>query len=180
MKWFEGFQGSGRLALVKRPSGAGGGITATSSSGFHSRFGSQSQESREGHGHLVSAPPRAEEDDEVADLDGGLYAHKKSKGGTQPNGSSHKRNRTSLNRTSASTSDQVHHISPLPNLGGPTSKHSSISQSRSESNTSLQSLSHHHLPHPSRSATRISWLRLLVRVPSSRDRGFSIWRMSCL
>ena len=45
---FTGFQGSGKLPLVKRPSGAGGGTTATSSSGFHSRSGSQSQQSREG------------------------------------------------------------------------------------------------------------------------------------
>jgi len=33
----------------------------------------QSQQSREGFGHFVSAPPRAEEDDQEADLDGGLY-----------------------------------------------------------------------------------------------------------
>ena len=72
MKWFVGFQKSGRLALVKRPSGAGGGITATSSSGFHSRFGSQSQQSREGFGHSISAPPRTDEDDDEEDLDGGL------------------------------------------------------------------------------------------------------------
>ena len=83
---FEGFQGSGGLALVKRPSGAGGGTMATSSSGSHSRSHSrsqshsqyQSQQSREDFGHFVSAPPAAaEEDDKEADLDGGLYTHKK-------------------------------------------------------------------------------------------------------
>ena len=82
----EGFQGSGGLALLKRPSGADGGITATSSSGSHSRSQSesQSQELGEGFGHFVSAPLlAAEEDDEEADLDGGLYARKKSKSGTK-------------------------------------------------------------------------------------------------
>ena len=40
--------------------------------------------------------------------------------------------------------------------------------------------SHHHLPRPSRSATRIRRVRSLVRVPSTRDRGPSIWRMNSL
>ena len=51
---FEGFQGSGGLALLKRPSVAGGGTTATSSSGSHSRFHSQKfQQSREGFERFV-------------------------------------------------------------------------------------------------------------------------------
>ena len=70
----EVFLGSGGLALLKRPSGAGGGTTATFSSGSHSLFRSQSQQSREGLGHFVSAPPITEQDNEEADLDGGLYA----------------------------------------------------------------------------------------------------------
>ena len=46
---FEECQGSGGLALLKRPSGPGGGITAASSSGSHSRSRCQkSQQSREG------------------------------------------------------------------------------------------------------------------------------------
>ena len=83
---FEGFQGSGGLALLKRPSGAGGGMTATSSSGSHSRSQSRSQQSREDFGHFVSALPPAVEDCEEADLDGGLYARKKSRSSTHSNG----------------------------------------------------------------------------------------------
>ena len=58
---FEGFQGSGGLALVKRPIGAGGGTMAMSPLGSHSRSQSQSQslESREGFRHFVSPPPPA-------------------------------------------------------------------------------------------------------------------------
>ena len=176
---FEGFQGSSGLALVKRPSGAGGGTTATSSSGSHSRSHSrsqshsqyQSQQSREDFGHFVSAPPPAiEEDDEEADLDGSLYAHKKSKSGTHSNGeaSDSRCNRSSLSRTSASASDRAHHISQstLPPQPLPKSKHS---QSRSRSNTSSQSPSPNHLPH-----ARSARLRSLVRAPSSKDRGSSI------
>ena len=150
---FEGFQGSGGLALVKRPSGAGGGTTTTPSSGSHSRSQSRSQQSREDFGHFVSAPPpAAEEDDEEADLDGGLYARKKSKSGTHSNegASDSRRNRSSLGRTSASASDRAHHTAqsdqPIPNPGDPRSKRSSTSQSRSRSNTSSQSPS---LPSPS-------------------------------
>ena len=107
---FEGFQGSGGLVLLKRPTGAGGGATAMSSSGSHSCFQlqSQSQELREGFGHFVSAPPSAaEEEDKDADLDGGLYACKKSKSGTNLNegASDSHQNRSSLSCTSASASD---------------------------------------------------------------------------
>ena len=149
---FEGFQGSGGLALVKRPSGADGGTTATSSSGSHSRCQSLSQQSGEAFGHFVSVRPAAENDEEEADLDGGLYARKKSKSGTHSNGgaSDSRLNRSSLSRTSASVSDRAHHISQstlppqhLPNPGDLKSKHS---QSRSRSNTSSQSPS---LPSPS-------------------------------
>ena len=128
---YEGFQGSGGLALVERPSGAGGGTTATSSSGSHSRSQSQSQsqESREDFGQFVSAPPpAAEKDDEEADLDGGLYTGKKSKSGTRSNegASDLRRNRSSASRTSASASDRAHHISQstLPPQPLPKSKHS--------------------------------------------------------
>ncbi|EDR01322.1 uncharacterized protein LACBIDRAFT_333347 [Laccaria bicolor S238N-H82] len=149
---FEGFQGSGGLALLKRPSGAGagGGTTATSSSGSHShsRSHSRSQQSREGFGHFVSAPllptAAAEEDDENADLDGSLYARKNSNGAHSNGGTSDsRRNRSSLSRTSASASDRPHHTVPPhqhhPNPGVRKSKHSSTSQSRSRSNTSSQS-----------------------------------------
>ena len=142
----EGFQGSGGLALLKRSSGAGGRTTATSSSGSHSQSHSKSQQSREGFGHFVSAPPpAAEEDDEDADLDGGLYARKKSKSGTHSNEVTPdwRRNRSSASRTAASASDRAHHHQPIPNPGSPKSKHS---QSRSRSNTSSQSPS---LPSPS-------------------------------
>ena len=141
----QGFQGSGGLALLKCPRGAGGGTTATSSSGSHSRSHSQSQQSGEGFGHFVSAPPpAAEEDDEEADLDGSLYARKKLKSGTQSNETSDsRRNWSSASRTSASASDRAHHHQPIPNPGGPKSKHP---QSRSSSNTSSQSPS---LPSPS-------------------------------
>ena len=133
------------MALLKRPSGAGGGTTATSSSGSHSRSQSQSQQSGEGFGHFVSAPPpAAEEDDEEADLDGDLYAGKKSKSGTHSNEVTPdwRRNWSSASRTSASASNQAHHHQPIPNPGDPKSKHS---QSRSRSNTSSQSPS---LPSP--------------------------------
>ena len=103
-KEFEGFQGSGGLALLKCPSGAGGGTTATSSSGSHSRsqLQSQSQESRGGFGHFVSAPPpAAEEDDEEADVDGSLCSRKKSTSGTHSNGgaSDSRPNPSSLSRS---------------------------------------------------------------------------------
>ena len=57
---FEGFQGSGGLALLRRPTGTGGGTTATPSSGSHSRSHSrsQSQQSGEGFRHFVSAHRR--------------------------------------------------------------------------------------------------------------------------
>ena len=102
---FEGFRGGGGLALLKRLSG---GTTATSSSGFHSRF--QSQQSGEGFEHFSFAPPQAEQDDEEVDLDGGLNARTNSKsGGTHSNGgaSNSRRNRT----PSTSASDRVQHIS---------------------------------------------------------------------
>ena len=159
-----GFQGRGALALLKRPSGAGGGTTATSSSGSHSRLQYQSQQSREDFGHFVSAPPRAaEEDDEEADLDGGLYARKKSNSGTHSNGgtSDSGRNRSSLSRTSASASDRAHHHQPIPNPGGPKSKHS---QSKSRSNTSSQSPS---LPSPSSRA----FSEAQIVSPSTVERG---------
>ena len=168
---FEGFQVSGGLALLKRPTVAGGGTTATSSSGSHSRSRSpsQSQQLREGFGHFVSAPrPAAEEDDEEADIDGGLYAHRKSKSGPNSNEgtSDSRRNRSSLIRASAPASDRAHHISQstLPPQHLPKSKHS---QSRSRSNTSSQSPSPNHLPHAHSARPR-----LLVRVPSSRGRIF--------
>ena len=140
---FEGLKGSGGLALLERPTAAGGGTTATSSSGSHSR-----SQSREDFGHFVSAPPpAAKREDQDADLDGGLYARKKSRSGTHSDGgaSDLRRNRSSASRTSASASDRAHH---------------------------------HQLPHL-RSATRIHRLKSLVRVPSSKGRGSSIWRMSC-
>ena len=107
---FEGFQGNGGLALLNRPSGAGGGTTATSLSVSHSRSHSrcQSQQSREGFGHLVSAPPpAAEDDDEDTDIEGGLYAHQKSKSGTHSNEGALdlRRIRSSLSQPSASASD---------------------------------------------------------------------------
>ena len=75
---FERSQGSGGLALLKRPTGAGEGATTSSSSGSHSRSQSRSQQLREDFGHFVSAPPpTAEEDDEEADLNGGHYTLKK-------------------------------------------------------------------------------------------------------
>jgi hypothetical protein len=69
---FEGFQGSGGLAPLKRPSGAGGDygcVFVRVSLSFPIAY-SPSQQSRESFGHFASAPPRAEEDDEEADLDG--------------------------------------------------------------------------------------------------------------
>ena len=170
---FEGFQGSGELALLKRPSGAGGGTAATSSSGSNSRSHSrsqshsQSQESREGFGHFVSAPPAAEEDDEDADLDGGLYARKKSKSGTHSNEVTPdwRRNPSSLSRTSASVSDRAHHHQPIPNPGGPKSKHS---QSRSRSNTSSQSPS---LPSPSSPAFSDTLTQAGIVSPSTVEQG---------
>ena len=164
---FEGFQGSGGLALLKRPSGAGGGTTATSSSGSHPRSHSRSQSHSEGFGHFVSAPPpAAEEDDEEADLDGGLYARKKSKSVTNSNeGTSDSRlNRSSASRTSASASDRAHHHQPLPNPGDPKSKHS---QSRSRSNTS-QSPS---LPSPSSPAFSDAHTQAQIVSPSTVEQG---------
>ena len=94
---------------------------------------------------LGAPPPATEEDDEEADFDGGLYAGKKSKSGTHSNegASDSRRNQSSASRTSPSASDRAHHHQPIPNPGGPKSKHP---QSRSSSNTSSQSPS---LPSPS-------------------------------
>jgi hypothetical protein len=160
---FEGFQGSGGLALLKRPTGAGGGITTTSSSGSHSR---------EGFGRFVSAPPQAEEEDEEADLDGGLYTRKKSKGGSHSNGSSDSRNRTSLSRTSASASDRApkpisQSTFPHQPLPAPKSKHSS--QSRSRSNTSSQSPS---LPSSPSSAAAFSEAQIVSPSTVEQGQGF--------
>ena len=95
--------------MLKRLIGAGGATTATSLLGSHPclQSHSQSQQSREGCGHFVSTPPPAvEEDDEDADLNGGLYMRKKSKSGTHSNeGADPRRNRSSASHTSASASD---------------------------------------------------------------------------
>ena len=128
----------------------------------------QSQQSRKGYGHFVSAPPlAAEEDDEEADLEGGLYAHKKSKSGTHSNegASDSCRNPSSLSRTSASTSDRAHHHQPIPNPGGPKSKQS---QSRSRSNTSSQSPS---LPSPSSPVLSDTHGQAQIVSPSTVEQG---------
>ena len=83
---FEGFQGSGGLALLKHPSGAGGGTTATSSSGSHPHSRSHTRSQSQSQSQQSKDPPAAEEDDEKADLNGGLHARKKSKSGSRSNG----------------------------------------------------------------------------------------------
>jgi len=110
---FEGFQGSGDQALPPRSDlgypRMSNGIVTGSDSGSGSVF---SGSGREGFGGFVSAPPHAapgpytsyqDDEDDAADLDGGLYSRKTPRGGS--NGGSDSRS-----RTSASMSDRAHQI----------------------------------------------------------------------
>ena len=71
------------------------------------------------------------------------------------------------------------HLSPTPAAPSPNTPQSP-NPDQGQTRPRNRSPSHHHLPRPSRSATRIRRLKSSVRVLPSRDRGFSIWRMSCL
>lgn len=78
---FEGFQESGELALLKRLSGVGG-LRLRLRRGLIPGLTLNPSNRGKGFGHFVSAPPptaAAEDDDEDVDLDGSLYARKKSK-----------------------------------------------------------------------------------------------------
>ena len=118
---------------------------------------------------LATLYPPLAEDNEEADLDGGLYARKKSKSGTHSieGASDSRRNRSSASRTSASASDRAHHISQstLPPQPLPKSKHS---QSRSRSNTSSQSPS---LPSPSSPAFSDAHTQAQIVSPSTIEQG---------
>ena len=126
---------------------------------------------------LATLYPPLAEDNEEADLDGGLYTRRKSKTGTHTNegASESGRNRSSASRTSASASDRAHHhqhpptpATQSPNAPQPPNQDQGQARPRSRHPS-------HHLPHP-----HFARLRSLVRVPSSRDRGSSIWRMRSL
>ena len=120
-------------------------------------------------GRFRALCPSAEDDDEDVDLNRGLYARKKSKIGTPSTEVTldWRRNRSSLSLTSASASDQAHHISQSTLLPQPLPK-SKQSQCRSRSNTSSQSPS---LPSPSSPVFSVTHGQAQIVSPSTVEQG---------
>ncbi|KAF8816738.1 hypothetical protein BYT27DRAFT_7181169 [Phlegmacium glaucopus] len=110
---FEGFQGSGGFMAPPLRKGYSHILNATSpasDSGSGSAFSGSAQEE---YGRFVAAQapsiPQPEDDHDNADLDGGVYAHKRRRDKGSHGGSD------SRSRTSTSTSDRGLHQAPLKN-----------------------------------------------------------------
>lgn len=101
---FEGFQGSGGLAPPLRKDRSH--IPTATLHGSDSGSGSAYSGTQEEFGQFVAAPGPQPEDDDVADLDGRVYAHKK-RSSKRSHGDSDSRS-----RTSTSTDDRGPHQIP--------------------------------------------------------------------
>ncbi|KDR76553.1 hypothetical protein GALMADRAFT_450342 [Galerina marginata CBS 339.88] len=153
---FEGFQGSGaNAAPALAKSGSGYPRIpntmypgrAASDSGSGSGF---SGSTRDEFGQFVSAPPlplaagpytpQHEEDDDAADLDGGLYARNAPRNGNGGGGSD------SRSRTSASTSDRAHQFPDPRNVFRHIRSHSHSQSSSRVNSPSYAQLQFHTQP----------------------------------
>jgi len=172
---FEGFQGSGDLSrstsgYPRIPNSMRAGGTTASDSGSGS--------AKDGYGHFVSAPkaPRQnmdDEDDDAADLDGGLYASKARHDGQTNNGSD------SRSRTSASVSERdrerdraAHHFPDPRNVLARVHHSHSHSLSQSSSSRLNSPLQAHFQPQPqSQGDLAIADLRPRSKSKSSRSKS---------